>query len=89
MWLPMHLTGTYSYMPVLSSRGYVLIYTGRNCDDPDCQGPLKDTIINFGENLPEDELTKAFAEGNAADLCIVLGSSCTVTPAASIPQVCI
>lgn len=63
------------------------MHIGRKCDDPDCQGPLKDTIVNFGENLPEDEITKAFAEGNSADLCLVMGSSCTVTPAASIPEV--
>ena len=34
--------------------------TSRVCDDPSCQGPLQDSIINFGENLPVDELTKAF-----------------------------
>ena len=28
-------------------------FTGRNCDDPKCKGKLKDTIINFGENLRE------------------------------------
>ena len=27
--------------------------TGQKCDNPSCRGPLKDTIINFGENLPE------------------------------------
>ena len=27
--------------------------TGRKCDDPQCGGSLMDTIINFGENLPE------------------------------------
>ncbi len=34
-----------------------------------------------------DELTKAFQEGEDADLCIVMGSSLTVTPAADIPKV--
>ena len=34
--------------------------TSRVCDDPNCRGTLQDSIINFGENLPEDELTKAF-----------------------------
>ena len=29
---------------------------GRQCDDPKCRGKLKDTIINFGENLPEGKL---------------------------------
>ena len=27
--------------------------TGRNCDDPKCGGKLRDTIINFGESLPD------------------------------------
>ena len=26
---------------------------GRTCDDPSCGGLLLDTIINFGENLPQ------------------------------------
>lgn len=34
--------------------------TSRQCDDPSCKGQLKDSIINFGENLPEIELKKAF-----------------------------
>jgi hypothetical protein len=61
-------------------------YTGRTCDDPQCDGRLIDSIINFGENLPEDELTKSFNESEIADLCIAMGSSLTVTPAAHIPK---
>jgi len=49
-------------------------YTGRNCDKPDCAGRLKDSIIHFGENLPEDELRKAFTHAEKADLCLVLGN---------------
>ena len=64
-------------------------YTGRKCDDPRCNGHLKDTIVAFGESLPEDELTKAFQEGEEADLCLSMGSSLTVTPAADIPKVSI
>eukprot|EP00128_Syssomonas_multiformis_P018005 Colp12_sorted_trinity150504_noHs@24857 len=59
--------------------------TGRFCDDPSCKGPLLDTIINFGEDLPDEPLALAFAHAKAADLCLVLGSSCTVTPAADVP----
>lgn len=61
-------------------------YTGRKCDKPDCGGYLKDSIINFGENLPEEEITKAFGHAEKADLCLVLGSSLTVTPAADVPR---
>jgi hypothetical protein len=34
--------------------------TGRFCSVPSCKGKLKDTIINFGENLPERDLTLGF-----------------------------
>ncbi|CAF0924788.1 unnamed protein product [Rotaria sordida] len=60
--------------------------TGRRCDKPECRGQLRDSIINFGENLPEDELNKAFDHAEKADVCLVLGSSLTVTPAADIPR---
>jgi len=43
-------------------------------------------FINFGENLPEKELEDGFSESNKADLCLVLGSSLTVKPAASMPE---
>ena len=35
--------------------------TSRLCDDPKCRGVLEDSIINFGENLPQEELGKAFS----------------------------
>lgn len=34
--------------------------TGRKCEDPKCKGPLHDSIINFGENLPEQDLDNGF-----------------------------
>ena len=61
--------------------------TSRNCEDPDCRGYLEDSIINFGENLPERELTNAFDHAGKADLCIVLGSSLRVRPACQVPEV--
>ena len=60
--------------------------TSRNCDDPDCRGYLTDSIINFGENLPERELTNAFEHAEKADMCIVLGSSLRVRPACLVPE---
>jgi len=60
--------------------------TGRRCDNPKCGGPLVDSIINFNEDLPEDELQKGFENAELADLCIVLGSSLRVYPAADIPD---
>lgn len=57
--------------------------TGRKCEL--CGGPLKDTIINFGENLPRDQLEKAYQVSQEADLAIVLGSSMRVSPANDLP----
>ncbi|OBT50567.1 hypothetical protein VE04_09727 [Pseudogymnoascus sp. 24MN13] len=52
--------------------------TGRKCAI--CSGVLLDSIINFGENLPIVALQRAFEEAQKADLCLVLGSSLTVSP---------
>ncbi|KAJ3548924.1 hypothetical protein NM208_g756 [Fusarium decemcellulare] len=60
--------------------------TGRKCTR--CGGVLHDSIINFGENLPEEALKLARDHAEEADLCLVLGSSLTVTPANEIPEVC-
>ncbi|KAK3323215.1 DHS-like NAD/FAD-binding domain-containing protein [Cercophora scortea] len=59
-------------------------YTKRKCAL--CSGPLLDSIINFHEPLPASTLARAFAEAEKADLCLVLGSSLTVTPANEIPE---
>ena len=59
--------------------------TGRKCTVPGCKGDLLDSIINFGENLPERELKEGFAESEKADLCLAMGSSLRVTPAADMP----
>ena len=53
---------------------------------PDCDGLLKPDVVLFGESLPEHAMyrTQALAEG--ADAFIVVGSSLTVEPAASVPR---
>ena len=60
--------------------------TGRKCAVAGCNGALHDTIINFGENLPEEAFNLADMHAKEADLCLVLGSSCRVTPANTIPE---
>merc|ERR1719359_118314 len=42
--------------------------TGRKCDDPKCNGNLKDTIINFNESLNRNILNMGFEQGQKADL---------------------
>ncbi|KAF4957026.1 hypothetical protein FGADI_3440 [Fusarium gaditjirri] len=60
--------------------------TGRKCTA--CGGNLVDTIINFGELLPEEPLKLARGHAKKADLCIALGSSLSVPPASGIPETC-
>lgn len=61
-------------------------FTGKRCDDPSCGGYLMDTIINFGESLPTKTLETSFDHAQKAELCLAMGSSLTVTPAAEVPQ---
>lgn len=42
--------------------------TGRLCDDPSCRGALRDSIINFGESLPEEDLDNGFNHAECADV---------------------
>lgn len=51
-----------------------------------CSGVLKPDTISFGQSMPEDKLAKAFSMAAECDLCMVLGSSLVVYPAASVPE---
>lgn len=59
--------------------------TGRKCAI--CGGILLDSIINFGEDLPEADFQRAHTNAKKSDVFIVLGSSLTVTPANEIPEI--
>jgi NAD-dependent deacetylase len=54
---------------------------------PRCSSVLKPGITFFGESLPVKALRDAESEAKQADLMLVLGTSLTVYPAASIPQI--
>lgn len=56
-------------------------YSGRSCERQGCSGWLRDYLVPFGEDLPKKETDRAWDESDAADFCLVLGSSMTVTPA--------
>jgi len=60
--------------------------TGRKCTKGRCKGRLLDSDIMFGESLPMKPLKDGFDNAEKADLCLVLGSSLTVTPAADMPR---
>ncbi len=50
-----------------------------------CGGILKPDTISFGQAMPQDRLQRAFHLAAQCDLCMVLGSSLVVYPAAEIP----
>eukprot|EP01113_Clastostelium_recurvatum_P039377 TRINITY_DN6000_c0_g1_i3.p1 TRINITY_DN6000_c0_g1~~TRINITY_DN6000_c0_g1_i3.p1 ORF type:complete len:479 (+),score=107.49 TRINITY_DN6000_c0_g1_i3:8-1444(+) len=63
-------------------------YTGRKCSHKGCKGKLKDTIVNFGDDLHEKVLgglDEAIKQARQADVIMCLGSSLTVTPASDLP----
>jgi len=53
---------------------------------PKCGRVLKPAITFFGEMLPAEALREAMDESQKSDLMLVLGTSLTVHPAASMPQ---
>jgi len=53
------------------------------CDS--CSGILKPDTVSFGQSMPENKTAKAYRLAGECDLCIVLGSSLVVYPAAYIP----
>lgn len=52
-----------------------------------CGGVLKPEITFFGESLPMQALMESEKHAKAADLMLILGSSLTVYPAASLPNI--
>lgn len=58
-----------------------------HCLTPECNGLVKPDIVFFGEQLPEEFHRNKFLP-SSADLCIVMGTSLTVQPFASLPNFC-
>ncbi|KAF1925860.1 NAD-dependent deacetylase sirtuin-2 [Didymella exigua CBS 183.55] len=56
-----------------------------HCVDANCNGLVKPKIVFFGEQLPAEFFDNIDLVQNA-DLCIVLGTSLSVHPFASLPQ---
>jgi len=51
-----------------------------------CGGIIKSATISFGQAMPEEQMARAQTAVEACDLCIVVGSSLVVYPAAGFPQ---
>eukprot|EP00475_Leptophrys_vorax_P026101 TRINITY_DN3660_c0_g1_i1.p1 TRINITY_DN3660_c0_g1~~TRINITY_DN3660_c0_g1_i1.p1 ORF type:complete len:601 (+),score=168.48 TRINITY_DN3660_c0_g1_i1:1-1803(+) len=61
--------------------------TGRKCDT--CgEGMLRDSIIHFGENLPEVDLNNGIKHAKASDFAFCVGTSLRVNPACDLPEMC-
>ena len=58
-----------------------------HCLTPQCNGLVKPDIVFFGEQLPE-KFHRNRSLPSSADLCIVMGTSLTVQPFASLPGLC-
>jgi len=61
-------------------------HTLRRCDF--CDGPLRDTIVNFSEVLAEEDMLISLHHSRKSDVAMVLGTSMNVQPAASFPDKC-
>ena len=60
--------------------------TGRKCDQPGCKGFLKDTIINFGDNLEDDIFSNTEEHAKKNDLCLCLGTTLRMTLACELVE---
>ena len=65
---------------------------GLNCDDGppscgECGGYLRPDVVLFGELLPIGAFEEAATRARSCDLCVVVGTSAVVYPAASIPEI--
>jgi NAD-dependent histone deacetylase SIR2 len=58
-----------------------------NCLDESCKGLVKPEIVFFGEQLPAEFFANRSLPAEA-DLCIVMGTSLSVHPFASLPSLC-
>lgn len=55
-------------------------------DCEECGAPLKSKTVSFGQPMPQAEMEEAAQLSMRADLCLAIGSSLVVEPAASIPR---
>jgi mono-ADP-ribosyltransferase sirtuin 6 len=51
-----------------------------------CGGALVSSVVNFGQSLPERDLSLSYEHSRKSDLFVVVGSSLVVTPAADMPR---
>lgn len=59
--------------------------TPRRCSDKNCGTRLKDTVLDWEDALPPEDMTCAKEQCRAADLVLCLGTSLQITPACNMP----
>lgn len=59
--------------------------TGRRCSAAGCGGKLKDTVLDWEDALPPEELVPAEKHCKEADVVLCLGTSLQITPACNLP----
>ena len=52
-----------------------------------CGGPVRPDVVWFGEALDPEVMEAAFDAARSADVCLVVGTSALVHPAAAVPEV--
>ncbi|CAB3378443.1 Hypothetical predicted protein [Cloeon dipterum] len=63
-------------------------YLNKNCPGKKgrmCRGKIKDTILDWEHNLPEEELNMADWHSNLADLSIAMGTTMQIVPSGNLP----
>lgn len=87
----LHGNGTYAKCLDCAARyelSEIRAHFERTEEPPDCTtcgGFVKPATISFGQAMPEEEVRRAEDAALGCDLCLVLGSSLVVYPAAGIP----
>lgn len=89
--IELHGNGTYAKCLSCGRRhelDWIRTEFDRSGDPPECVacgGILKSATISFGQTMPEAEMRRAQKLIASCDLCLVLGSSLVVYPAAAFP----
>nr|XP_043628763.1 NAD-dependent protein deacetylase SRT1-like [Erigeron canadensis] len=59
--------------------------TSRRCCDPKCGAKLKDSVLDWEDELPPTEMDAAEKHCRMADIVLCLGTSLQITPACNLP----
>lgn len=63
--------------------------TSRKCSNAGCDVKLKDTVLDWEDALPIEEMNPAEVHCEMADVVLCLGTSLQITPACNLPLKCL